>query len=195
MIPLSDEILQRFRDGMAEARESVVKEPEAMTLSTLNQRGGVSSRVVLLKAMDERGFVFYTNVKSLKGRQLASHPQAALNFLWREIYQQVRVEGLAERVTDEEADAYFAGRPRGSQIGAWASMQSQPLDSRQTLLDRVDAVEQRFEGQAVPRPDYWSGYRVRPEVVEFWYGSEHRLHDRFRYTSDSHGWTCDRLYP
>ena len=194
MTPMNDDILRRFSDGLNEARGSV-KEPEAMTLSTLRTDGGISSRVVLLKAFDARGFVFYTNVNSLKGRQLDANSAAALNFLWREIYQQVRVEGRAEAVTPEEADAYFASRPRGSQIGAWASEQSQPLDSRETLLKRVEAVEARFSGREVPRPDFWSGYRVKPQVVEFWYGSEHRLHDRYHYRLEDERWICQRLYP
>lgn len=170
-------------------------EPTAMCLSTLNEHGGVSSRMVLLKDWDEGGFVFYTNLESDKGRQLAANPAASLVFHWKSLEQQVRVEGRAEAVADEEADAYFASRGRGSQLGAWASDQSRPMSGRTELLKRVASVEARHLGRPVPRPPHWSGFRVVPRMIEFWYGRASRLHDRYRFTLEDSGWTRSRLFP
>lgn len=190
-----DEVLDRFEQVMREAMEANEPESSAMSLATVSDHGGVSVRTVLLKAFDARGFVFYTNTRSNKGRQLADRPQAALCLLWKTISQQVQVEGVVEAVTDQEADAYFASRPRGSQIGAWASLQSEPLDSRGTLESRFLEFEQKFTGQEVPRPLHWSGYRLLPSMIEFWYGKESRLHDRFRFTLQNGEWEKQRLYP
>ncbi|MBL8242553.1 MAG: pyridoxamine 5'-phosphate oxidase, partial [Rhodanobacteraceae bacterium] len=185
------EAFTHFRDLQERARGAGDPEPTAMTLATADGRGRVSARTVLLKELDGRGFVFYTNFESNKGRQVLSHPQCALLFLWKTLDRQVQVtiEGIAEPVTHCEADAYFAQRPRMSQIGAWASKQSQTLSGRDELMDRVREFEQRFEGQDVPRPPHWSGFRVVPDMIEFWYGADYRLHDRLRYELVDGEWT------
>ncbi len=190
-----DEVLERFEQVMQEAKDANEPEPSAMSLATLSDHGGVSVRTVLLKAFDARGFVFYTNTLSNKGRQLTNNPQAALCLLWKRIFKQVQAEGTVESVTAQEADAYFASRPRGSQIGAWASLQSESLDSRAILEGRFKEFEQEFSGREVPRPPHWSGYRLRPSMIEFWYGQESRLHDRFRFTLKNEVWQKQRLYP
>jgi pyridoxamine 5'-phosphate oxidase len=191
--------LQTFGDLLDEARDSGDPEPTAMTVATVGEGGRPSARTVLLKAFDERGFVFYTNFESRKGRQLAANPQAALLFLWKGLrgreHVQVKIEGTVEPVTVAEAEAYFAKRPRESQIGAWASLQSQTLPSREEFERRYAAVEQRFEGVPVPRPPHWSGFRVVPELIEFWYGAKFRLHERQRYERVDGAWTKRMLYP
>lgn len=191
------EAFSHFRDLQERARESGDPEPTAMTLATTDGRGRVSARSVLLKELDGRGFVFYTNFESFKGQQILTHPQCALLFLWKTLDRQVqvRIEGVAEAVTHCEADAYFAQRPRMSQIGAWASRQSQTLSGRDELLARVREFEQRFEGQDVPRPPHWSGFRVVPDMIEFWYGADYRLHDRVRYELLDGEWGKRGLYP
>jgi pyridoxamine 5'-phosphate oxidase len=197
MTVLSDEILDTFNALLDEARASADPEPTAMTLATVGKGGRPAARTVLLKGLDARGFVFFTNFDSRKGRQLAGNPQAALLFHWKMIREgvQVKVEGTVEPVTAAEADAYFATRPRASQIGAWASLQSQPLPSREVFEQRIAAMEQRFEGVAVPRPPHWSGFRVVPEMVEFWYGARYRLHERQRYERADGAWRQQMLYP
>ncbi|CAN95246.1 pdxH [Sorangium cellulosum So ce56] len=167
----------------------------AMTLATADASGRPSARMVLLKGIDDRGFVFFTNYESRKSMDLAANPFAALCIHWAKAAEQIRVEGRIERVSDAESDAYFETRGRGSQIGAWASRQSAPLPSREALLDRVREIERRFEGRPVPRPEFWGGYRVVPERVEFWYGQENRLHDRVVYVRHGDGWRVERLYP
>lgn len=191
------EAFTHFRDLQEQARVAGDPEPTAMTLSTADGHGRVSSRTVLLKELDGRGFVFYTNYESNKGRQILAHPQCSLLFLWKTLEKQVQVkiEGLAEPVSHCEADAYFASRPRLSQIGAWASLQSRELGSREELMARVREFEQRFDGQDVPRPPHWSGFRVVPDMIEFWYGREFRLHDRMRYALDDGHWRKRALYP
>ncbi len=166
----------RFRDVFDEAAATGMTDPNAMILSTVASDGRPSSRAVLLKDFDERGFVFYTNLESRKGRDISDRPDVCLIFYWRELNKQVRIEGRAEQVSDEEADAYFATRPRGSQLGAWASRQSRPLKSRAELLAAVAKFEARFLVR-VPRPPHWSGYRVVPEYFEFWVAGAFRLHD------------------
>ena len=192
---LNDEIIERFSQGFDQAVAAGIPEPTAMTLSTVGDDGRPAGRVVLLKGYDADGFVFYTNTLSRKGDQLAANPQASLVFWWRENEQQVLIEGRASPVTEEEADAYFASRPRGSQIGAWASRQSTELESRQALVDRVAELEARYEGREIPRPPHWSGYRVDPDRVEFWYGREFRLHERVLFTAGDGGWARKLLYP
>lgn len=192
---LNDEIVERFRQGFNQAVEAGIPEPTAMTLSTVGEDARPAGRVVLLKGYDADGFVFYTNTLSRKGRQLAANPQTSLVFWWRENEQQVLIEGRANPVTGDEADAYFASRPRGSQIGAWASKQSTELDSRQTLVDRVAELEAQYEGRKIPRPPHWSGYRVDPDRVEFWYGREFRLHERILFTAGDRDWGRKLLYP
>jgi pyridoxamine 5'-phosphate oxidase len=192
---LNDEITRRFSQGFDQAVAAGIPEPTAMMLSTVNEHSRPVSRVVLLKSWDANGFVFYTNTQSRKGRHLAANPSASLLFWWRENEQQVLIEGRAERVSDEEADTYFASRPRGSQIGAWASMQSSELDDRQTLLDRVARLEDEYRDSEIPRPPHWTGFRVEPEQVEFWYGREFRLHERVLFTAGEDGWKRMLLYP
>ncbi len=189
------EVMGRFEQGMQAAIEEGEPEPTAMSLATLGSVGKVSVRTVLLKDFDADGMVFYTNTHSIKGRQLALNPQAALCIVWKSIFQQVLIEGTTRLVSGAEADAYFASRPYGSQLGAWASLQSQPLDSRATLERRVEEFEQKFEGRDIPRPPHWSGYRLAPSMIEFWYGMADRLHDRFRFTLENDVWTRQRLYP
>jgi pyridoxamine 5'-phosphate oxidase len=194
MVPSS--LIERFAALLAEAEAAGEPEPTAMTLATCDAHGRVAARTVLLKHFDQRGFVFYTNTLSRKGRELAEHPQAALLVLWKRLRHQVqvRIEGSAEPVSAAEADAYFASRPRESQLGAWASLQSEPLTDRETLLARFRDYEARFAGAPVPRPPHWSGYRIVPDRIEFWFGQPHRLHDRFEYRAED-GWRERRLYP
>ena len=190
--------IERFKAWLAEAREvprSLLPEPTAMALGTVSDDGKPSVRIVLLKDVDARGFVFYTNFDSRKGRELLIDPRAALCFHWQPLERQVRVEGVAAPVSDVEADAYFATRPRDSQIGAWASFQSSALESEARLVERVQEVEARFAGQAVSRPPHWSGFRVVPQFIEFWTGRPHRLHERELFERTGTGWTVRRLYP
>ena len=195
MRELPPEAFERFEKCLADARKAGDPDPTAMALSTLRPGGGVASRMVLLKEATPAGFVFYTNLESDKGRQLAADPSAALVFHWKATEQQVRIEGRVEPVSDEEADAYFASRPRGSRLGAWASDQSRPLRSRAELLKRVAKLEAKYLGGPIPRPPHWSGYRLRPEMIEFWYGRVSRLHDRFRFRLGPDGWEKERLFP
>jgi len=190
-----DEVLERFEQAMQTAEAAGEPEPTAMSLATTDANGKVSVRTMLLKDFDPTGFVFYTNTRSKKGQQLSQCPQAALCMVWKSVFRQVLVEGRVEPVTDNEADEYFASRPRGSQVGAWASLQSEPLDSRELLEQRVADFEQKFTGQDVPRPTHWSGYRLVPDMIEFWYGKESRLHDRFRFTLKDGQWSRQRLFP
>jgi pyridoxamine 5'-phosphate oxidase len=173
----------------------VLPEPTAMTLATVGADGRPSARVVLLKSVGPDGFVFYTNVRSRKGRELAENHHAALCFHWQALEEQVRVEGIASQVPDAEADAYFATRPRISQLGAWASDQSAPLDEYATLQARLRDAELRFEGVEVPRPPHWSGFRLAPDRVEFWRNRPFRLHERERYELDGRAWRVVRLFP
>lgn len=184
-----------FNDWFAEARASEPNDPEAMALATADEVGNPSVRMVLLKGHGPDGFVFYTNEQSEKGRQLAVNPSAALLFHWKSLRRQVRIEGEVERVPDPDADAYFASRARDSQLGAWASEQSRPLDSRGTFEKRFDEVKQRFEGGEVSRPPHWGGFRVVPKRIEFWTDRAHRLHERRLFTRDGTGWTEGLLYP
>jgi pyridoxamine 5'-phosphate oxidase len=194
-LPLSQEIIDKFNHAMHAAR--TVGEPEhtAMVLATSDGAGLVTTRTVLLKALDPNGFVFFTNTTSRKGQQLQTCPRAAATFLWKTIENQVQLEGQVCRVSDEEADAYFSTRDRGSQIGAWASLQSQKLDSRETLERRAAEFEQKFEGREVLRPEHWSGFRLQPESVEFWQGRKFRLHDRLKYIQVDGHWVTQLLYP
>jgi len=194
---LYQEALAMFRRLLDEATRAGDPEPTAMSLATADAHGRVSVRIVLLKEVDERGFVFYTNRESAKGRQLAAHPQAALCLHWKTLGDgvQVRVEGAVEQVGDSESDAYFASRPRDRQVGAWASLQSQALASRAELDARVAGFERKFAAGPVPRPPHWGGYRVVPDVIELWYGHRHRLHDRVRYERRDGTWSKRLLYP
>ena len=185
--------IEQFRRWFEEATQAGVEMPEAMGLTTVSN-GRPSSRMVLLKGVDT-GFVFYTNYKSRKSRELAEDLRAALLFHWVQLDKQVRVEGLVERVSAAESDAYFATRPRGSQIGAWASPQSQLIGSREELEQAARAISERYEGSEIPRPPFWGGFRVVPDSVEFWQGRQNRLHDRLRYRKDGERWIIERLAP
>lgn len=185
-----------FAKTYAEAREGAPFDVTAVTLATANAAGRPTARVVLLKDFDADGFVFFTNYEGRKGRELIENPHACLNFYWPWLGRQVRVEGPVEKVSDAESDEYYHTRPRRSQIGAWASNQSEPLDSRETLLFRVAELEAKYDGKSIPRPPHWGGFRIRPTQVEFWYDGENRLHDRFvfeRQLGDT--WTITRLNP
>ncbi len=184
-----------FQDWFAEAKAKEKDDATAMALGTSDASGRPAVRMVLLKGVDERGFVFYTNLDSPKANQLRERPQAALCFHWALLEKQVRVEGRVESVSAEEADAYFASRPRLSQLGAWASQQSQPIAGRWVLEQAVAAVALRFPFGAVPRPDNWSGYRVIPEVVEFWHQRPFRHHDRQRFRLEGGEWKHEWLFP
>lgn len=180
---------------LALAVEGGIPSANAMTLATVDDRGRPSARIVLLKELDSRGFVFYTNYESRKARELASHPHAALIFWWEPLHRQIRIEGSVERTTDEESNAYFAVRPRGSQLGAIASPQSSVIPSRQVLEERVAEIQTTL-GEAMPaRPAYWGGFRVVPDVIELWQGQPSRLHDRVRYSLTDGNWTRERLAP
>lgn len=194
---LKPEILETFQQLLEGARASGDSEPTAMTLSTADAGGRVSSRIVLLKGADERGFRFFTNYQSDKGNQLEAHPQVALCFHWKSLREgvQVRIEGVARKLLDDESDAYFASRPRMSQIGAWASLQSQTLPDRETFEQRVARYEHEFDGRDVTRPPHWGGYVVEPDTIEFWYGAQFRLHERVRWSRHGQTWTHRMLYP
>ncbi|MEO8461149.1 MAG: pyridoxamine 5'-phosphate oxidase [Dokdonella sp.] len=195
--PLLAEALKTFADLLAEAERAGEPEPTAMNLATVSADQRVHSRIVLLKGVDVRGFRFFTNYQSAKGEQLAAHPQAALCVHWKRLREQVqvRVEGTVGKLSADESDAYFASRARGSQIGAWASLQSQDLPDRAAFEARVAAVEQRFAGVKVTRPPHWGGYLLSPAMIEFWYGAGFRLHERMRYRSDAGRWSKGLLYP
>jgi pyridoxamine 5'-phosphate oxidase len=166
-----------------------------VALATADAQGRPSVRMVLLRGADERGFVFHTNYASRKGRELVENPHAALCFHWPALDEQIRIEGTVEKLPDDESDAYFVSRPRGSQLGAWASKQSETLTAREALEEEYRDTERRFEGQPVPRPPFWGGFRLHPTRIEFWYGRPDRLHDRLVYTKAAGGWTIERLYP
>jgi len=192
-----DDPFARFAAWYADAEKAIPEDPNAAVLSTVGPDGAPSARVVLLKGFDAQGFVFYTNFRSRKGRELAGNPAAALTFHFRPLGRQVRIEGRADPVSAAEADAYFATRPRGAQVGAWASDQSAPLAGRPALEARVAEVDARYRGQAVPRPPHWGGYRLVPRRIEFWTGRESRLHERelFERASPDGPWTVQLLFP
>ena len=190
-----DHPLPLFQAWFAEAQTSEPNDANAMALATADAAGMATLRMVLLKGADADGFVFYTNLESRKGRQLAENPQAALLFHWKSLRRQVRIEGPVEHVSDAEADAYYASRARASRIGAWASKQSRPLAGRFELEKRVAQFTAKFHIGPVPRPPFWSGFRLRPRRVEFWREGRFRLHDRLVYHWTDDGWTTERLYP
>ena len=184
-----------FDTWFAEAKESEVNDPNGMAVAAVGPDGTPSLRMVLLKGHDAKGFVFYTNYESRKGQHLQDHPKAALLFHWKSLRRQVRIEGPVEQVSDAEADEYFASRPRQSQIGAWASDQSRPLEGRFELEKRVAVCAAKYAVGKVPRPPHWSGFRVLPQLIEFWQDGAFRLHDRLVYHREGAGWRTERLYP
>lgn len=195
---LYDDPFDWFGHWFDEAAQAIDANPNAVALGTVDADGQPSIRQVLLKGWDPQGFVFYTNYRSPKARQLDENPHAALNFYWRGLERQIRIEGLAQRLSAEESDAYFATRPRGSQVGAWASLQSRPLANRQVLAARVEEFEEKFHDQQVPRPEHWGGYRIVPLRFEFWEAEAYRLHDRWEFvraSADAEEWQVEMLYP
>lgn len=191
---LSDDPIEQFGSWLQIAIDAGLAEPNAMVVSTVDAAGQPWSRFVLLKSATADGFDFYTNYESNKSVQLAGNARVALTFGWTELRRQVNVAGVASRVPEDESDAYWASRPRGSQLGAWASHQSRPLESRGELLDRYDELD-RSHGNTVPRPPHWGGWRVAPTTIEFWQGRLNRLHDRFRFVIGDRGWVARRLSP
>jgi pyridoxamine 5'-phosphate oxidase len=187
--------VEQFRAWFEAAVEAGVPEPNAMHVSTVSADGRPDGRIVLIKDVSEGGFVFYTNYESRKGRQLTERPVAALTFFYPELERQIRIEGQVEKVSAEESDAYFNSRPRASQIGAWVSNQSRVVDSREVLENRQRELEIQFDGQTVPRPPHWGGFRVVPDALEFWQGRPSRLHDRIRYRKEGEQWIIERLSP
>lgn len=187
-------ILQ-FKTWFEEALESKVAEVNAMVLSTVSEENKPTARVVLLKAFDEKGFSFFTNYDSKKGKQLAQNPNACLTFFWAELERQVRIEGTVEKVSTQESDDYFAVRPKGSQIGAWASPQSSVIDSRDVLIKNQELLEAQYADLNIARPTQWGGYVLKPTLIEFWQGRHSRLHDRINYTLENNSWKIERLAP
>lgn len=188
--------IDQFEQWMAQALEAQIADPTAMVLASATQDGQPSQRIVLLKGLDKRGFVFYTNLRSRKGRELEANPRVSLHFPWHLLERQVQVGGVVQSLGSEEAQAYFSRRPRESQLAAWASHQSRPIASRTELMERFEKMQARFGTGEIPLPEFWGGFRVRPHQMEFWQGGAHRLHDRFQYTLQADGnWAIDRLEP
>ena len=194
-IDLDPDPIKEFGIWFTAAVEVGISEMNAMALATVAENGQPTTRMVLLKGYDHDGFVFYTNYLSEKGRHLEKNPRAGLVIHWKELERQIRIDGIAEKVSREESARYFHSRPLGSQLGAWVSHQSDVIDARRILEARLSELEERFAGQEIPCPPYWGGYRVKPERIEFWQGRPNRLHDRFRYTRQGESWRIDRLAP
>jgi pyridoxamine 5'-phosphate oxidase len=186
---------EQFQQWFDAAVKAELPEPNAMTLATIDTAGFPAARIVLLKDFDSSGFVLFTNYNSHKGQELSQNPRAALVFLWAELERQVRIQGTVEKITPEESDSYFYSRPHGSRLGAWASNQSEVIADRDVLDRQLEALKAEYEGKEVPRPPHWGGFRVKPQMIEFWQGRTSRLHDRLRYRMGDGGWGIDRLSP
>lgn len=193
---VSQDPISQFTKWFEEAITAKVPEPNAMNLATVNKNGGPASRIVLLKGIENHKFVFYTNYQSRKGKELDQNPACSLTFFWPELERQVRVEGVASRIDEKRSEKYFQSRPRGSQVGAWASPQSSVISDRALLEERAKQIEAKFEGEELlPKPNQWGGYEIDPLMIEFWQGRPSRLHDRILYTKDESGWKINLLAP
>ena len=187
--------LDLFKEWFEEAKKSEINDPNAMNLATISNEGKPSSRIVLLKSYDENGFVFYTNSNSKKGKAIFSNTNVALNFHWKSINKQIRIEGTVTIISDTEANDYYNSRPHESRIGAWASLQSEELNNRNILIKRVEDYKKKFQNKNVPRPSHWNGYLVKPNLIEFWQDMPFRLHDRLEFIKDKENWVSRKLYP
>ena len=187
--------LDLFKEWFEEAKKSEINDPNAMNLATISNEGKPSSRIVLLKSYDENGFVFYTNSNSKKGKAIFSNTNVALNFHWKSLNKQIRIEGTVTIISDTEANDYYNSRPHGSKIGAWASLQSEELNNRNILINRVEDYKKKFQNKNVPRPSHWNGYLVKPNLIEFWQDMPFRLHDRLEFIKDKENWVSRKLYP
>ena len=187
--------IELFEEWFDEAKKSEFNDPNAMNLATISSDGKPNSRIVLLKSYDDNGFVFYTNSKSKKGKAIKNNTSVALNFHWKTLQRQIRVEGDVSQISNSEADEYYNSRPLGSKIGAWASLQSEELDDRSTLIKRVEEFKKKFSNNDVPRPSYWNGYLVKPNLIEFWQEMSFRLHDRVEFKKEKENWVSRKLYP
>ena len=187
--------IELFQEWFEEAKKSEINDPNAMNLATISSDGKPSSRIVLLKSYDDKGFVFYTNSNSKKGRAIQNNDSVALNFHWKTLQRQIRIEGNVSQISNAEADEYYNSRPLGSRIGAWASLQSEELDDRLTLTKRVEKFEKKFSDNDVPRPSHWNGYLVKPVLIEFWQDMPFRLHDRLEFRIENDDWVTRKLYP
>ncbi|GJM28264.1 MAG: pyridoxine/pyridoxamine 5'-phosphate oxidase [Cyclobacteriaceae bacterium] len=190
-----DDPIAQFKHWFKQAESAGVKEPNTMTLATVDINGQPTIRVVLLKEITNLGLIFYSNFKSRKGREIAKHPHSAINFYWQLVERQVRFDGTITKINESKADAYFRTRPRGSQLGAWVSAQSEAIPSREYLEEQLEIYKERFQDKEIPRPPHWGGYLLTPGKVEFWQGGENRLHDRIQYTAQGSSWTRCRLAP
>ena len=195
LINIKEDPIILFTEWFEEAKQKEISEPNAMNLATISNNLKPSSRIVLLKSFDEKSFVFYTNVNSKKGNSIISNPHVALNFHWKSLFRQIRIEGIAEQVSENEADEYFESRPKESKIGAWASEQSKDLTNRKELEEKYRKFSQKFRDSVIPRPSHWTGFRVEPTLFEFWQEMPFRLHDRVEYKKNGKIWSIKRLYP
>ena len=187
--------IELFKEWFEEAKKSEINDPNAMNLATISSNGKISSRIVLLKSYDDKGFVFYTNSNSKKGKAIQNNRSVALNFHWKTLQRQIRIEGEVSQISNRDADEYYNSRPLGSRIGAWASLQSEELDDRSTLTKRVEEFERKFSDNDVPRPTHWNGYLVTPIIIEFWQDMPFRLHDRLEFRREKDSWVSRKLYP
>ena len=195
LININENPFVLFDKWFAEAKEKEINDPNAMDLATVGNNLRPSSRMVLLKSHDTSGFVFYTNLNSRKGIHIRENVKVALNFYWKSLLKQVKINGVAKLIADKEADEYYDSRPEGSRIAAWASNQSSELKNREELERKVQSYKKKYEGKTIPRPSYWSGFRVKPDLIEFWQGMLYRLHDRVEFTKSEKGWSGKHLYP